>query len=421
MSAPGLSVSAPFARLVTSVRGWVAHSGEASEPQKTAAALLESEQRLAGIIASAMDAIITVDEQQRIVLFNPAAEKMLGCAATEALGQPLQRFIPLRFRSAHVEQVQDFGRTGQTRRHIGKQEAVSGLRADGSEFPAEIAISQMEFGGHKLFTAIVRDITERKRSESDLAKKVEELARSNRDLEQFAYVASHDLQEPLRMVAAYTQLLSERYRSQLDENGDKYIGYAVEGAQRMQALIQDLLNFSRIGRDGRKNVSTNGDAVLDDVLLNLQAAIKESGAEVTHDKLPSVVADRSQLAQLLQNLIGNAIKFRGKETPRICVSAEKLGADWVFAVRDNGIGIAAEHAEVIFTIFQRLHTRAEYPGNGVGLAICKKIVEQHGGIIWVESQPGQGSTFKFTLPGLAADEDRTCPEKEVMANAAVTA
>lgn len=240
----------------------------------------------------------------------------------------------------------------------------------------------------------------RRQAEEDLAHKVEELARSNADLEQFAYVASHDLQEPLRMVAAYTQLLAERYRGKLDENADKFIGYASEGALRMQSLIQDLLAFSRVGRNGSGRVDC--DAVMGEVLMTLGPAIQESGAVVTHEKLPEVWANRSQMAQVFQNLVGNAIKFRGKEPPVISVQAEKAGQQWLFSVSDNGIGIAPEYAENIFVVFQRLHARTEYPGNGIGLAICKKIVEHNGGKIWVEAQTGHssghGSIFKFTMP-----------------------
>jgi light-regulated signal transduction histidine kinase (bacteriophytochrome) len=235
-------------------------------------------------------------------------------------------------------------------------------------------------------------------AEQKLAQKVEELARSNRELEQFAYVASHDLQEPLRMVAAYTQLLGERYRGRLDETADTYIGYANEGALRMQTLIQDLLAFSRLGRDETVVRKADCNAVVKDVLLNLQSSIQESGAAVACEALPVVPADRSQLTQVFQNLIGNAIKFRKQEPPMISVRAERAGECWIFSVTDNGIGVAPEHAEGIFAVFQRLHTRSEYPGNGIGLAICKKIVEQQGGRIWVESQVGQGSTLKFTLP-----------------------
>ena len=225
-----------------------------------------------------------------------------------------------------------------------------------------------------------------------------ELARSNRDLEQFAYVASHDLQEPLRMVAAYTQLLAERYQGKLDENADKYIHYAVDGALRMQRLVHDLLSFSRLGHSGGDRRPVQCKSVVEMAIQNLQVAIEESHASVECGELPEVVADASQLAQLFQNLIGNAIKFRGTQPPRVRVEAEKAGREWIFSVVDNGIGIAPEHAEIVFVIFKRLHTRSEYAGNGIGLAICKKIVEQHGGRIWMESEPGKGTTFRFTLP-----------------------
>jgi two-component system, sensor histidine kinase and response regulator len=243
----------------------------------------------------------------------------------------------------------------------------------------------------------------RRQAEEDLARKVEELARSNAELEQFAYIASHDLQEPLRMVAAYTQLLGERYRGKLDENADKFIGYACEGAVRMQTLIQDLLAFSRVGRTGAHATRIECEDLIKDVLTVLGPAIQESGAVVTHANLPAVSADRSQLTQLFQNLIANAIKFRGKEPPAISVLAEESGDRWLFTVSDNGIGIAPEYAENIFVVFQRLHARSEYPGNGIGLAICKKIVEHYGGKIWVEAQPTHGSIFKFTLPGKSPD------------------
>ncbi len=247
--------------------------------------------------------------------------------------------------------------------------------------------------------------TWRRQAEEDLARKVDELARSNADLEQFAYVASHDLQEPLRMVTAYTQLLAERYRGKLDENADKFIAYAADGAQRMQVLIRDLLAFSRVGgKEAPGSVDCN--AVMKDVLQALAAAIEESAAVVRHGELPVVWADRTQVAQVFQNLIGNAIKFRGKEPPTVSVQAEQAGQQWQFSVSDNGIGIAPEYAENVFVVFQRLHGRGEYPGNGIGLAICKKIVEHNGGKIWVESQAESGSTFKFTLRCCGHEEEK---------------
>ncbi|HVI06717.1 MAG TPA: ATP-binding protein [Candidatus Binatia bacterium] len=238
----------------------------------------------------------------------------------------------------------------------------------------------------------------RRQVEEDLARKVDELARSNADLEQFAYVASHDLQEPLRMVAAYTQLLGERYRGKLDANADKFIGYASEGAQRMQVLIQDLLAFSRVGRKEMVGAEVDCNGVIKDVMVVLSTAIAESGVTISCDDLPTIWSDRTQISQVFQNLIGNAIKFRGKEKPRISVAAGKDGEVWRFSVSDNGIGIPREHTENIFAVFHRLHTRSEYPGNGIGLSICKKIIERQGGRIWVEAVPGGGSNFQFTIP-----------------------
>ena len=266
-------------------------------------------------------------------------------------------------------------------------------------------------GKPRKYVSVRTDITERKQAEkqlagqaeelsrqaAELARKVDELACSNAELEQFAYIASHDLQEPLRMVAAYTQLLGERYRGRLDEDADKYIGYACEGALRMQTLVRDLLAFSRVGRDGAACGRVDCDAAMEVALLGLGSAMQESGAVVTHAVLPVVWADRSQVTQIFQNLIGNAIKFHGTEAPAISVQAVRAGAQWLFSVSDNGIGIAPEYAENIFVVFQRLHTRAEYAGNGIGLAICKKIIERGGGKIWVEALAGHGSVFKFTV------------------------
>jgi len=246
--------------------------------------------------------------------------------------------------------------------------------------------------------AISQDITDQRRAEEELARKVETLRRSNSELEHFAYVASHDLQEPLRAVSSYLQLLGRRYKGTLGPDADEFIGHAVAGAARMKQLICDLLIFSRVGMRGKPAEAADGEIVLATALANLKVAIEESGATVTHDPLPIVWGDRLQLVQLLQNLIENAIKFRGTKPPTVHVSATRREEEWVFSVRDNGIGIDPQYADRIFGLFQRLHGIGEYPGTGIGLAVAKKIVERHGGRIWVESAEGQGATFYFTVP-----------------------
>jgi len=250
---------------------------------------------------------------------------------------------------------------------------------------------------------VVRDITERKQVQQALQHHAEELERSNAELEQFAYVASHDLQEPLRMITSYSQLLERRYRDRLDGDALEFIDYVVDGAKRMQELINDLLAYSRVGTRGREFESVDMEAVYKRVLGNLQLAIEEQHAEVSHDPLPMVQGDGLQLVQLFQNLIANAIKFHGDAQPKVHVSVESGNDEATFCVHDEGIGIEPQYVERIFQVFQRLHGKGRYPGTGIGLAICKKIVERHGGRIWVESQPGQGSKFYFTLP-LAAKE-----------------
>ena len=241
-------------------------------------------------------------------------------------------------------------------------------------------------------THLSLELEERRRAQ-------QELARSNAELEQFAYVASHDLQEPLRMVASFTQLLARRYQGKLDADADEFIGFAVDGSTRMQRLLNDLLAYSRVGTRSKPFDAIDCNSVLNDALTNLKPAIEDNGALITHEPLPIVRGDEVQLIQLFQNLIGNAVKFHGQEPPQVHISAKLQDRDWVFAVRDNGIGIAPEQQERIFLIFQRLHHRSEYPGTGIGLALCKRIVERHGGRIWVESEVGKGSTFFFTIKG----------------------
>ena len=241
------------------------------------------------------------------------------------------------------------------------------------------------------------DVTERKQMEERLQQMTAEMRRSNTELEQFAYVISHDLQEPLRMVSSYTQLLAKRYGKKLDNDADEFIGYAVDGAKRMQTLLHDLLEYSRVGTRGKPFGLVNCEHVVEQAMANLKIAIEECSASVSYDTLPTVMGDEGQLVRLFQNLIGNAIKFRREETPQVYISALRRNNIITFTVKDNGIGIDPQHSQSIFEIFRRLHTREEYPGTGMGLAICKKIVERHGGHISVQSQPGQGSTFYFSV------------------------
>jgi light-regulated signal transduction histidine kinase (bacteriophytochrome) len=252
--------------------------------------------------------------------------------------------------------------------------------------------------------AVIVDVTDRKKAQDELDRHMRELERSNNELEQFAYVASHDLQEPLRMVGSYVQLLERRYGDQLDSDAKEFIGFAVEGASRMQQLINDLLTLSRVGRRGREISPMPVQQALKTALSNLRVALADTGATVTHDPLPYVMGDETQLAQLFQNLIANALKFRGEAPPRVHVGALQNGTQWVFSVKDNGIGIQKEYHDRIFLIFQRLHTREQYPGTGIGLALCKRIVDRHNGRIWVDTNPEGGSTFYFTLTGATQPE-----------------
>jgi light-regulated signal transduction histidine kinase (bacteriophytochrome) len=276
------------------------------------------------------------------------------------------------------------------------KQAAKALEHSKEELEVQVARRTDELREANAHLAV--ELDERRRTEQLLAHYTEDLKRSNTELEEFAYVASHDLQEPLRMVASFTQLLAKRYQGKLDQDADEFIGFAVDGATRMQQLIQDLLAYSRVGTRGKPLAPMDCNVILDLARINLFKAMEESRAEVTSGPLPTVQGDEVQLIQLFQNLIANALKFRGKAPPVIRISAQGDNGDWRFAVRDNGIGIAPAHQDRIFKIFQRLHRRSEYPGTGIGLAICKKIVERHGGRLWVESDEGRGATFFFTIP-----------------------
>ena len=357
-----------------------------------------SEARYRGLLEAAPDAMVVVNQAGEIVLLNVQAEQQFGYRRDELIGQQVTNIIPVGFAERIIS---DGTRTAAEAlaQEIGTGIELVALRNDGSEFPIEIMLSPLDTAEGRLVTAAIRDISVRKAAELTLAQSIESLSRSNEELEQFAYVASHDLQEPLRMVSSYTQLLGRRYAGQLDSDADEFISYAVDGAARMQRLIQDLLSYSRVGTKAQDMVTASSEAALERALHDLRGAIEESGAQVTHDALPDVLADERQLAQLFQNLIGNGIKYQSGNVPEIHISVADESSDMcIFSVRDNGIGIDAQYSKKIFGMFQRLHGRDEYAGTGIGLAICKKIVERHGGTISVDSQPGQGSTFSFALP-----------------------
>jgi PAS domain S-box-containing protein len=352
------------------------------------------------ILDSAGEGIYGLDMEGRVTFINPAAIKILGLDGGQIVGKSMEQIVRHTGRDEaafHVGGSPILATLKDGAPRHGTEELFS--RMDGTSFPVDYASTPI-FEREELIGAVVsfRDVTERQRTEHALAEKAQELARSNVELEQFAYVASHDLQEPLRMVSSYTQLLARRYKGQLGSDADEFIAYAVDGATRMQRLIQDLLAYSRVGTKGKEFVATDCEVLLDRVLGDLMVTIEESGAVVSHDPLPIVRADETQIGQLLQNLIGNAIKFCNQEPPLVHVSSKRNGKGWIFSVRDNGIGIDPQYAERIFVIFQRLHKREDYQGTGIGLAVCKKIVERHGGRIWVESEPEKGATFYFTLP-----------------------
>jgi PAS domain S-box-containing protein len=335
------------------------------------------------------DLLCTIDTTGRLLDLNPAWELTLGYDREELKGRLLTDFVhpdDLAITKSSLQRAANQG-SGRFENRCWHMEGQYRWLA------WVVVISPQD----QLLYAAARDITERRKVEERLKQQTEELERSKRELEEFANVATHDLQEPLRLVSNHVQLLARRYQGRLDQNADEFIGFAMEGTNRLKSLISDLLAYSRLGTSDRELVPVELDGILTQLMKNLQTVIKDSRAVITHDPLPEVLGDSEQITELLQNLIINSIKFRGKEPPRVHVGARQLSERWLIFVRDNGIGIDPQYTERVFVIFQRLHSRDDYPGTGIGLAICRKIVERHGGRIWVDSEPGKGSTFYFTL------------------------
>jgi len=377
-----------------SIIRWFGTATDIHDNKLAEAALRQSEQKFSTAFRTSPDSInINRMSDGLYIETNEGFCQLTGYTPEEVIGRTsleINIWADLDDRARLVKDLQEQG-------EVSNLEAVFILK-DGTRRTCLMSARVIEVGGEACILSITRDITERKQAEEELRQTAQELARSNAELEQFAYVASHDLQEPLRAVAGMVQLLQQRYQGNLDDRADEYIAHALNATTRMRTLINDLLAFSRVDRRGNSLLPVDSSAVLQGALDTLAVLIQDNGAVIHHDPLPDIVADASQLGQLFQNLISNAIKFRSEQPPEIHIHAERLPEGWCFSVRDNGIGIEPQYFERIFAVFQRLHTQREYPGTGIGLAICKKIVERHGGNIWVDSQPGQGSSFYFTIP-----------------------
>lgn len=367
------------------------------ELEENVTSIKEGEDQLQTIFKNAPDGIVVINEEGTIIKWNPMAEVIFGWASSEVIGRPLhQTIIPDRFREAHKNGMKAFSKA-KAGPMLKKPLELPALRKDNKEIDIRLSISPTLLKGNHFFIGFMSDISFRKSSEALIQQKSEELIRSNKELEQFAYVASHDLQEPLRIITSYIQLLEKGYKDKLDEEANVFIHFTVDAAKRMHVLINDLLTYSRVGFLAKEFEQSDINVVIKMALENLKISVVETNAKIKFDKLPIINADLSQMTQLFQNIIGNSIKFSKGRTPEITISAKEEPAHWLFSISDNGIGIQKEYLDKIFVIFQRLHSIAEYPGTGIGLAICKKIVERHGGKIWAESEIGKGTTFYFTI------------------------
>lgn len=361
-----------------------------------------ADERFRLVVEACPSGMIMISADGKIVLVNAEAERLFGYAREELFGRSIDILVPAMVRAGHAMHRDAFVAEPQARR-MGIGRDLYGMRKNGTQVPVEIGLNPIQTSDGLMILSAITDISERKRAIEALAARGVELQRSNADLEQFAYVASHDLQEPLRMVSSYTELLAEHYKDKLDEKAEKYIHYTIDGAKRMQQLVKDLLAYSRVDSQAKTPTIIKSEIVVQDVLGRLKVAIEESHAQIAFEGLPAIRADTVQIAQVFQNLIGNALKFHGEGAPEIHIGAERKNDKWVFRVEDNGIGIDRQYADRVFQMFQRLHERGRYTGSGIGLAIAKKIVERHGGRIWFDSKPEHGTTFYFTIPAIQGE------------------
>jgi PAS domain S-box-containing protein len=356
------------------------------------------EARFRATVESAPTAMVMIDQAGTIVLVNAELERLFDYGRGELLRQKIEALIPERFRAGHPALRTQYFAAPEARR-MGQGRDLFGLRKDGTEFPIEIGLNPVTTDQGSFVLAAIIDITERTRQAAALRQANEALERSNIELQRFASVASHDLQTPMRSIASFVELLDATYSDKLDAQAKDWIRRTLESIRQLQALIRDLLEYSRVDSRAHPFEPLPLRQAFDQAVTLLEASIREANAAVTCSELPTVMGDRSQLVQLMLNLIGNGIKYRASDPPRVHVSSERVGGEWVICVRDNGIGIAARHHERIFGIFKRLHDQREYPGSGIGLAVCRRVVHRHDGRIWVESEPGHGSRFYFTIPG----------------------
>ena len=382
-------------------------------------ALRGSRARLSGIIGSAMDAIISVDAQRRITIFNQAAEAMFRCTAAEAIGKPLDQFIPARFREQHPNHVTEFGRTGITSRAMGRLMPLSGLRADGEEFPIEASISHFEQGGQQVYTVILRDITERKRSEEKIsqlnaelerrvAERTAELSQSNQELESFTYSVAHDLRAPLRHMEAFSRLLEEDFEATLAPEARLYLQNIRNSALKMGRLVDDLLNLSRIGRQELKRHITALSGLVAEVVTELKRETVDGVVHWQIQALPAVDCDSGLMKLVFTNLLSNAVKYsRPRPVAVIEVGCGRANGQTALFVRDNGVGFDMTHVAKLFGVFQRFHRADEFEGTGIGLATVERIIRKHGGKIWAEAAVDQGATFYFTVAGLGQMKETT--------------